>query len=177
MTAPNSSFERIYQDHVELVYNLSLNYLHNSHEAEEATQDVFVKVYQKLHSFDKRSTLKTWIYRMTVNTCLDRIKASKRKKRFGFMSSILELKQEPTNLTEFNHPGVALESKEGIGRIMKCINQLPESQRTALILKAIEDLPVKEIAKIMDKSDKSVESLLARAKAKLKSLLASSEGN
>lgn len=77
---------------------------------------------------------------------------------------------------EFNHPGIQLEQKEATERILIEIQKLPEKQQTAIILKSIEGLSQKEIAEIMDLSEKAVESLLSRARAKLKLNLKKREG-
>jgi RNA polymerase sigma-70 factor (ECF subfamily) len=83
---------------------------------------------------------------------------------------------EIVQITDFNHPGVELENREAVKAIMKIIDELPENQKTAIILKTIDDLKGKEIAEIMSISEKAVESLLSRAKNNLKEKLNSSEG-
>lgn len=170
-------FRAIYDEYSDMVYNLCLNYLQNSDDAQEVTQDVFVKVYKKLDTFRQQSSLKTWIYRISINQCLDFIKAKKRQKRFGFHISIFRNEQEVLPLpSKFKHPGVLLEDKEDLERLLGFINTLPANQKTALILKAIDGLPQKEIAEIMGTSLKSVESLLSRAKANLKKRIDRSAG-
>ena len=80
---------------------------------------------------------------------------------------------QPAN---FNHPGVELEQKEAMEKIFACINKLPEQQKTALILLKIEQLPGREVAEIMQLSEKAVESLFSRAKKNLKEMLEQREG-
>mgnify|MGYP003553817947 CR=1 FL=1 len=70
----NKIFESIYNQHKILVYNLALNYLQNTEDAEEITQDVFVQLHHSLSEFKEQSSLKTWIYRITINKSLDFIK-------------------------------------------------------------------------------------------------------
>lgn len=171
-------FYQIYNDQVKMVYNLCLNYLQNTEDAEEATQDIFVKVYENLSKFKGESTAKTWIYRITIRHCLDIIKSKNRQKRFGFMQSLFgKAGNEIIELTNFNHPGIELENKQAVKTIISAINALPENQKTAIILKSIEDLKGKEIAEIMSISEKAVESLLSRAKQNLKEKLNKNEGN
>lgn len=170
-------FHQLYTDHVKMVYNLCLNYLQNTEDAEEAAQDVFVKVHENLSKFKYNSTPKTWIYSITIRHCLDVIKSKNRQKRFGFMQSLFgKTGNEIVQITDFNHPGVELENREAVKAIMKIIDELPENQKTAIILKTIDDLKGKEIAEIMSISEKAVESLLSRAKNNLKDKLNSSEG-
>jgi len=162
-------FRRVYDAHVRMVYNLSLSYVQNIEEAEEITQDVFVKVSQNLHRFGNRSATETWIYRITINTCLDFLKAKKAKKRFGFFVSLFQVNtNEPLNeLSHFNHPGVELEHKEALAHIFQHLNQLPGRQKTVLILSRMEGKSSKEIAQITRLTPKAVESLLARARQNL----------
>jgi RNA polymerase sigma-70 factor (ECF subfamily) len=77
-------FIEIYNEFSQLVYNLSLSYLQNIEDAKEATQDVFVKIHTKIEGFNNKSSLKTWIYRITINHCLDVIKSKNRKYRMFF---------------------------------------------------------------------------------------------
>lgn len=171
-------FHQLYQDHVKMVYNLCLNYLQNMEDAEEATQDVFVKVYENLSKFKQDSSPKTWIYSITIRHCLDVIKSKNRQKRFAFMQSLFgKTGNEIIQVTDFNHPGVELENKQAVKEIMMAINSLPENQKTAIILKSIDELKGKEIAEIMSISEKAVESLLSRAKKNIKEKLHSNEGN
>lgn len=160
-----------------MVFNLCLNYLQNTQDAEEAAQDVFVKVHQKLPSFQEKSSLKTWVYRIAVNQCLDVLKAKKRQKRFGFLKSIFAGPDEKAiEISDFNHPGIQMEDREALESLFQKINGLPETQKTVIILKYLDDLPQKEIADIMQVSVKAVESLLMRGKQNLEKKLDSTEG-
>jgi RNA polymerase sigma factor (sigma-70 family) len=165
------NFEEIFQKHQNLVFNLCLHYLQNRQDAEEATQDVFVKIYQKMPGFQEKSSITTWVYRITVNHCLDALRARKRQKRFASIFSFFNNKNETVHdLPDFDHPGVLLEDREALENLFRKINQLPENQRTALILKHIDDLPQRAIAEIMGLSEKAIESLLQRAKMNLKKM-------
>ena len=169
-----TSFESIYDDHVDMVYNLCLNYLQNKEEAEEACQDVFLKVSEKWTDFSGKSSAKTYIYRISINQCLDVIKAKKRQKRFGFHIPLIFSKKDDGikefELPDFDHPGVQLEDKEAVSLLFTKINRLPDTQKTALILKAIDGESVHQISEIMKTSTKAVESLLSRARANLKAM-------
>ena len=161
-----------------MVFNLCLHYTQNKPDAEEVTQDVFVVIYNKIHTFKQDSSLKTWIYRITINKCLDFIRAKNRLKRFANVLSIFGVSDNEglISISHFDHPGVDIENREALERIFSCINKLPERQKTALILKSIEGLHQKEIAQIMTLSEKAVESLLSRGRAGLHKMLSNSEG-
>ncbi|MEM9022150.1 MAG: RNA polymerase sigma factor, partial [Bacteroidota bacterium] len=155
-----------------------LAYLHNAEDAEEATQDVFLKVFRKMERFRQESALRTWIYRITVNQCLDILKSRKRQKRFGINISLFRADGELQDqlVPDFEHPGVQLEDREAVQAIFRQLDALPNKQRTALILKTLEGLSQQEIAQVMRLSTKAVESLLSRARASLKKKLSAGEG-
>ncbi len=166
-------FDQIYQDHKNLVFNLALKYLQNREDAEEVTQDVFVAIFGGLENFKSQSQISTWVYKVTINKSLDYIKKKKAKKRQGFFASLFQPGSREATFQQdnFNHPGVKLESKEEVARIMNCINQLPDKQKTALILHKLEGRTQVEIAEIMEVSAKAVESLVQRAKGNLKKII------
>ncbi|MCX6210750.1 MAG: RNA polymerase sigma factor [Bacteroidetes bacterium] len=172
-------FRQLYDEHSKMVYNISLQYLQNIEEAEDVTQEVFVKVYQNLEKFNAtNATFKTWIYRIAINQNLDVLKTKKAKKRLGFITSIFykDTNEPLTELVHFNHPGVALENKELMEKLFSTINDLSENQRTVIILLKIEGLSQKEVGNIMNMSIKAIESLFQRAKKTLYTKLYDKEG-
>jgi RNA polymerase sigma-70 factor (ECF subfamily) len=164
-------FEQIYKTHKDLVYNLALHYTQIAEDAEEIAQDVFVNIYNNSHKFKGESTIKTWVYKITVNKSLDFIKAKQRKKR-SFWIGAQDI-QSPLTLApaETMHPGVILEEKEAMGRVFRAINELPERQKTALILLKIEQQSPAEVQDIMELKPKALESLIHRAKQNLEKIL------
>jgi RNA polymerase sigma factor (sigma-70 family) len=171
------TFKEIFDKYNKLVYNLALQYVQHKEDAEEITQDVFVKIHEKLSTFLQQSDIKTWIYRITINQSLDFIKAQKSKKRWSFFSSLsLNDENKQIEVPHFNHPGVELEQKEALEGIFKAINTLPDNQKTVIILLKIEQNTQAETAQIMDISTKAVESLFQRAKKNLENLLIQNKG-
>ena len=170
---PNAvNFQNVYNQYHILVYNVALNYVRNIKDAEEITQDVFVQVHGSLHRFKEKSTLKTWIYRITINKSLDFIKHKSSKKRFFIFGSKSENESEYLNISNFEHPGVLLEQKENATILYATIDELPENQKTAFILSKIDGLSNPEISDVMQLSISSIESLVFRAKAALREKLA-----
>lgn len=169
------TFDELYTRYSKLVFNLALHYVHTTEDAEEITQDVFLKIHEKRHQFAGQSEFSTWIYRITINQSLDFIKARKRKKRWDFFSSSAK-EDAHEHIADFHHPGVLMEQREAIGRLMKNIDQLPDQQKTALILLKIEQRTQQETAEIMGLSAKAVESLFQRAKKNLEKIIQQNEG-
>lgn len=160
-TGDKQAFEKLYRSFSDKVYNIALSYSKNVEDAEEITQDVFLKMYRNAASFNNNSSLSTWVYRIVVNTSLNYLK---KKNRFTLFKSAYT----DTESIEFNHPGVQLEQKENAKLLFKGIDCLPDRQKTAFILSYIEWLPRQEVADIMGISLKSAESLLQRAKQTLR---------
>lgn len=157
-------FRQLYDSYVELVFNTALSYTKNYEDAQEVTQDVFSKVFLKATHFKGNSTVKTWIYRIVVNTSLNFIKKKKRLK----VNSVEELDNK---VPDFVHPGVLMENKEKATILYAAIGRLNTNQETAFILSYIEGLPRQEVADIMEMSLKAIESLLQRAKTNLRDIL------
>lgn len=171
MKNAQADFQNIYNQYHILVYNVALHYVQHIEDAEEITQDVFIKVYQSLEKFDQKSALKTWIYRITINQSLDFIKHKKSKKRFFIFGNKSQHENDYLNAAHFEHPGILLENKEKAAILYGVINELPENQKTAFILSKIDGLSNPEISEIMQLSISSVESLSFRAKTTLKEKL------
>ena len=166
------NFNEIYSKYKVIVYNVALHYSQSIEDAEEITQDVFVSLFEKVQFFREDASLKTWIYKITVNKSLDFLRAKKRQKRFAFITSIFTPDSIKTiEIPTSSHPGIELEEKENLNRLFNCINKLSENQKTVIILLKVEQISQKETAEIMGLTTKAVESLFQRAKNNLKSHL------
>lgn len=168
-----TAFRQLYEQFYQRVYNTCLLYLQQVPEAEEATQDVFLELHQSAAKFRADASLTTWIYRIAVNKCLDRLRYKQRQKRFAFLTSIFhrDTGELVHDMPVPQHPGIVLEQKENAAMLHAAIRRLPENQQTAFILKQAEGLPQKEIAQVMGVTEKAVEALLQRAKAGLRQQL------
>lgn len=168
MALDNKEFEKLYNQYSLLVYNLALNYLQNIEDAEEITQDVFIQIYNSFEKFQEKSSLKTWIYRITINKCLDFIKYKNSQKRFFIFGKKSQNEFEIMSVSNFEHPGILLENKEKAKLLFAIINELSDNQKTAFLLSKVDGLSNLEIAEIMKLSISAVESLVFRAKSTLK---------
>ena len=153
------------------VFNRCLSFVPNAEDAEDLAQDVFIEVFNSIDKFKGNSKISTWIYRISVNKCLEFIRKKKTKKRLGFKHSLSssEMSIDRKNyFTEFNHPGIQLEQKEKSEILFAAINKLPEAQRVVFTLSNIDGMSYKEISEVTEKSVSSIESLLFRARNNLK---------
>lgn len=170
-------FEKLYHEYRILVFNVALNYLQNIEDAEEITQDVFVKVYHSLENFNEKSSYKTWIYRITINQSLDFIKRKNSQKRFFIFGKKSQNENEYLNTTTFEHPGILMEKQEEAKILFEVISTLTENQKTAFLLSKLDGLSNTEISEIMQLSISAVESLVFRAKSVLKEKLSEKFNN
>ncbi len=166
ITKDEEAFRWLVNGQQERIFKVCLGFMHNKEEAEDITQEVFIEVMTAIHSFKGQSTLSTWLYRVAVNKCLNRLQRIKTRQFFMSLQKAVGWTKESTS-----HPGNQLEQKEKAAMLFKAIAQLPNNQRIAYTLAKYDDLSYKEIAEIMNLSISSVESLLFRAKANLQKKL------
>jgi len=167
-----SAFRQLVDAYEGMVYNTVLSIVQNEADADDVTQEVFVQVYQSVHTFKGDAKFSTWLYRVAVSKSLDHLKRKKRKKRFAFVQGLFGSTGEAVaDPPDFNHPGIVLENKEQAGELFRALEQLPENQRVAFTLHKLEGVSYQKIAAILNTSLYAVESLMGRAKNNLKKLL------
>lgn len=164
-----SAFEELVLKYQDRIYNLCRNMLGNTHDAEDAAQDTFIKAYQNLDNFRPEASFYTWLYRIAVNTCLDYKKkpffesfVKKADEGEEFIDEPASDRPSPEKLYESKQIGLALHNS---------IRKLPSKLRTAIVLKEIEGLSYEEIADILELSIGTVKSRISRAREELRALL------
>jgi RNA polymerase sigma factor (sigma-70 family) len=168
-----TAYRSLMEQYADMVYNTSLSVLQNANDAEDITQEVFIEVFQSIHKFEKKSSLKTWIYRITVTKSLDEVKKIKSLKRGSLFTRVFKSKEDRSmpDVPHFHHPGVQLEQKEDAAILFMAIDKLPDNQKAAFTLHKIEQLSHQEIADILKLTTSSIESLIFRAKQNLQKYL------
>ena len=168
-----TDFKSIVEAHQEKVRNTCFRFVKNPEDADDVAQEVFIQVYESLGHFRKDSELSTWIYRIAVNKSLDFIRKKKRKKRFAQLTSLFGFNEEKEEvvLPATDNPQQDMEAKEDKQVLNSALDQLPENQKTAIMLSKYEGFSNKEIAEIMEVSLSAVEALMHRAKKNLHKLL------
>jgi len=170
-----SAFEKIVLKYQDRVYNLCYRFLGDKQEAEDSAQEIFIKVYRALKGFKLKSSFYTWLYRIVINTCKNRVKSIeyRRSKSSVSIDNDQEKKDHGiSGITDKNDlPDTNLEHKEKIKRIQEAINSLPPDQKTMVILRDIEGLSYEEIASITKNRLGTVKSKLSRARLGLRNKL------
>lgn len=159
----------IYETHKNKVFKLAFYYTQQIEDAEEIMQDVFVKVHYHMEKFRGEAKLETWIYKITLNTCYDYLRAKKRKKFLNIFSNETLLINKP--IAKSSEPDTQIESKEALYSLMNKLNKLNENEKRVIILLKLEDKSQHEVAELLDLSVKAVDSLYQRAKKKLEKIL------
>ena len=166
------AFKSIVETWQNTVYNTAVGILQNAEDAEDVTQEVFIRVFESVSSFKGESKFSTWVYRITVSKAMDHIRKKKRKKRFAFIQGLYGKNDEPViDPPDFFHPGISMENKENAAVLFKAMEQLPPNQKTAFVLNKVEGLSYLEIGEVMKITDSAVDALLHRAKTNLKKIL------
>jgi RNA polymerase sigma-70 factor, ECF subfamily len=171
------SFGEIINKYKKVVYNHARSFLRDAHEAEDAAQEIFINIYNNIKKFRGDAKLSTWIYRITVNTCKNRLKQMKRlKSRIAdeiYEEGDEDLEKAVTNIREKEEkePDSLLASKTLRVSIFKRMDELTEEQKNVIMLRDIDGLSYEEIADVMKLSVSAVKSKLFRARENLREKL------
>lgn len=167
-----AAFGRLVEKYQSLVVNTAFGFVREKFDAEDIAQEVFIEAYNSIKNFRGDAGISTWLYRITVNKSLNFIRSKKRRHWIKSVESFFSKNNE--NTTQFAAPDSTdngLEQKERSEILHDAIDNLSKNQKIAFTLHKYEDLSYKEIAKVMNVSLSSVESLIHRAKKNLQKQL------
>lgn len=170
----DSAFKELVETYRNMVVNTCFGLLHNTEDAEDVAQDVFIEVFRSVASFRADSKISTWLYRIAVNRSLNFIRDNKKRRWFQSFDDVMESKKEALNQLNYqssDDPESEMENSQRALLLHEAIDSLPENQRVAFTLNKYEDLAYKEISEVMNLSVSSVESLIHRAKKNLQKKL------
>ena len=167
----DSAFEELVRKYQNYIFRLAFSMVKNEEDAKELTQEVFIKVYTSIQGFTGRSSLSTWLYRITYNLCLDYIKKN-RKKRLMTQSLDDNENIELLSLKADTHtPEEALEAAEIRADIKEGLKILPQEQRILIEFKDILGLSYEEILEVTGLKSGTLKSRLFRGRLTLKNYL------
>jgi RNA polymerase sigma-70 factor (ECF subfamily) len=154
------AFDLIVERHRRAIYQLCYRFVGNHEDASDLSQDVFVRAFRGLKSFRRQSSLGTWLYRISVNVCLNRVSAR------TLVTEELEERQHVD--TRSDSPADRLLKDERAARVRVAIGQLPRKQRATLILRMYHEMSHQEIADVLGSSVGAVKANFFHALANLK---------
>ena len=164
------AFDLIVDRHRRAVYQLCYRFVGNHEDASDLSQDVFLRAYRGLRSFRGQSTLATWLYRIGVNVCLNRVGA---KTTLGKLTEPMDERQFVDVRAE--SPSERMLKDERGARVRAAIAQLPRKQRATLILRMYQEMSHQEIADVLGSSVGAVKANFFHALGNLKKILGGEE--
>jgi len=157
------AFETIYQKHGTNVYNLAYRMVGNAPDAEDLLQEIFIQAWGKLRSFKGDSTFSTWLYRLSVNRCLDFLRSRPTRNRQA-TDPIEDHEAAPAARREQQTP-TQLD-------LERAISSLPDSYRSAFILYDVHGFEHREVGRILGVAEGTSKSLVHKARMRLRQILA-----
>ena len=155
----SESFEQVVRRREAQVLRIAYRMLGNWADAEDVAQEAFLKLHRRGLSFDHENACAAWLYRVTVNLCVDRVRARK---------PMIELMELPSGEGSAEQDAIREQEKR---RLMAALTQLPPRERAAVILREIEGLSSEEAAAILGSSAGTIRSQVFKAIARLRELL------
>jgi RNA polymerase sigma-70 factor (ECF subfamily) len=162
------AFRDIVERYQAKVFSIIYGILRNHNDAEDIAQQVFSKVYFSLRNFDFRSSLLTWIYKITVNECYDYLR-KKKVRKLVYESEFSEedaLRMENSESARDRTPGVdtSLAQRDFVNKLLA---KIPEEERNLILLKEVEGHSVEELAEMTGINENTIKVKLFRARQKL----------
>ena len=161
------AFDILVERHRKQVYQVCYRFVGNHEDASDLAQDVFIRAYRALGTFKGRSAFSTWLYRVAVNVCLNRVAVRQRP------LETLDTREYEDTTSE--RPDGAILRRERAAVVRAAISQLPNKQRATMILRIYHELPHEQIAAILGSSVGAVKANFFHALANLRKLLQESE--
>lgn len=157
------AFEQIVVRHERRVLNLALRFMGNVADAQDASQESFLRAYRYLHRFNPDKPLGPWLMRIAVNVCCDMRR--RRRQRSQRLEAVLMRESTPDT------PHTDLAAEEEKRQLREALDRLPDKQRAAIVLRDIEGLPTKEVAEILGSSESTIRVQISNARLKLREIL------
>ena len=166
------AFKMVFDHHNQAMYAVALGFTRNHHDAEDVLQETFLRAHRAIGSFKGQASLRSWLYRIAVNVCLDR---RKKNKSGVFSSSTSEEGEDGKNFEDFNpstNPERMQKSKDLRRNIDEAVSFLSPFEKSVFVLRHYQDLQLKEIAAVLQRSEGTIKNILFRAIRKMRSRLA-----
>jgi RNA polymerase sigma-70 factor, ECF subfamily len=170
-----SAFESVVRDYGPRLLAVARRFLRNEEDARDAVQEAFLSAFRALDRFEENSSLSTWLHRIVINASLMRLRTRRRKAEESIEELLPRFVQDGHQVQESVEWGdsaeVLLEQKETRALVRLSIDRLPETHRTVLLLRDIEEVSTEECARLLGVTENAVKIRLHRARQALRGLL------
>ncbi len=167
------AFEELMGRYENKVYRLAIKLTRNETLAEEVLQDVFLRVYEKLHTFRGESAFSSWLYRIAANICFAKLNSEKKHSHSDLDEELSQIEESyDLGAPPPERPDQSVLTDEALSVINDAIDRLPEDFRVVVVLRDVEGMTNDEVARILDLSVPAVKSRLHRGRLAMRKRLA-----
>lgn len=172
------AFQELVERYKKKIYFLAYDILGDHHEAEDISQEVFIKVFRSLKNFRRHSKMSSWIYQITTNSCIDALRKRKSKPKIslGDFNHISIKNNVEGGSTRIRNPELSADASIMQRRIQNALYEVTPRERAVFMMRHYNDLEIKEIAEVLNVSSGTVKSMLFRALNKLRKELSIHRG-
>jgi RNA polymerase sigma-70 factor (ECF subfamily) len=175
LAGENSAWEGLLKLHTRKIFNLCYRFTGRPSEAEDLTQEIFIKIFQTLHSYDVgQGTFATWLSRVARNHLVDHYRRTKKERLTSSLDEEEGVIEQVASLTA--GPGAQVESRERKELLQMGLDKLSPDLREAVILRDLNDLDYDEIARVLGVPQGTVKSRINRGRLELARVLKRMEG-
>ena len=159
-----TAFEQLMIRYERRIFTLAMKFLGSTDDAQDAAQEVFLRVFKYIHRFDIHKPIQPWLMQMTVNVC--RNIGRNRQRRWDTFPATVDSEIAIANECRDAHAGLAEEQQRQM--LWRALDSLPAKERLAVILRDIDGLKTSEVAQILGSSETTVRSQVSRARVRMK---------
>jgi len=158
------AWELIVRQYWRKVFNVAYKFVGKHDEAEDLTQDIFLKIFKSLATFDRRANFQTWLISVSRNLCIDHYRSIRKERE------TIDRDVDADNLSPTSHepgPMAALEHRDRVTLLRQALAKLPDTLRTAVLMRDIQEMSYQEIADALHLPEGTVKSRINRGRTEL----------
>lgn len=161
-----AAWERIVRQYWRKVFHIAYKFVGTHDAAEDLTQEIFLRLYRTLHTFDRRANFETWLVSVSRNLCIDHYRSARRERET--ISRDVDVRDVTVTAPDTHHPLERLEREDQVALLKRALDQVPATLRTVVVLCDLQELSYQEIARRLRLPEGTVKSRIHRGRAALK---------
>jgi len=157
-----AAFRELVNKYQKYAYALAFKILMNEDDSKDAVQETFIRIWKHIEKYDYQIKFTTWLYKIVVNMCYDKLRSRKRKRQYESGDFDMNF------IIDKNHFSKSLDSDEFISVLNTISNELPEKQRIVFVLRDLEDMSIEQVSDVLGMPVHSVKTNLVFARKKIR---------